>query len=310
MNYRSILIAAVQTLGLFVAGLIIPLLGQVVALLTPVPLILISVRNGMLHGYLSLIIAGVVMTLLGGWHAGAVLVLSFGLMAVGVSEGMRRQWKPESASLLGGMLPVIVLTVVIAYFFSRLGKNPASVIEEYFKSSVGETAKLYGQLGFKEMADAVTSVSDTFIYYLVRLIPGITIATSVFQAAFCYGLSRSILLKRPGNAPAITGTTLAQWHAPDIWVWGLIVGLGLSMMPNETARFTGWNLAIIYAVVYLTQGVAIVDHYLRKARIRPFTRWLIHTLILVLPSVVFVIALGIVDIWADFRKVRGPVKAA
>ncbi len=309
MNYRSIVTAAVQALGLFVTGLIIPLFGQVIALLTPVPLILVSVRNGMLHGYLSLAIAAVVITLLGSWHAGAVLALSFGLMALGVSEGMRKQWKPESASLLGGLLPVIVLTVVTAFYFSRIGKNPATVIEDYLKSSVEETAKLYAQLGLTEMASVVSSVSDKFIYYLVRLIPGITIATSVFQAAFCYGVSRSIIVRKPGNAPALSGTTLAQWHAPDIWVWGLIVGLGLSMMPNETARFAGWNLAIIYAVVYLAQGVAIADYYLRKARLRPFTRGLIHTLILALPSVVFVIALGIVDIWADFRKVRGPVKA-
>jgi hypothetical protein len=40
---------------------------------------------------------------------------------------------------------------------------------------------------------------------------------------------------------------------------------------------------------------------------RPLVRGVVHTLILALPSIVFVIAAGIVDIWADFRKVRGPV---
>ena len=54
--------------------------------------------------------------------------------------------------------------------------------------------------------------------------------------------------------------------------------------------------------------MAIVDHYLRKARIQPFMRGMIHTLILALPSIVFVIALGMVDIWADFRKLRGPMQ--
>ena len=146
------------------------------------------------------------------------------------------------------------------------------------------------------------------MHTLVRLIPGITVATSVFQAACCYGLSRAIVLRRPGQAlPNLNRTTLAQWHAPDVWVWGLIIGLTL-MVPNASVRWTGWNLAIVYAVVYLTQGVAIVDHYLRKGRIQPFMRGMIHTLILALPSIVFVIALGVVDIWADFRKLRGGVK--
>ena len=41
MNYRAILIATVQTLGLFVAGIIHPPIGQMLALFTPVPLILV-----------------------------------------------------------------------------------------------------------------------------------------------------------------------------------------------------------------------------------------------------------------------------
>jgi ABC-type spermidine/putrescine transport system permease subunit II len=59
--------------------------------------------------------------------------------------------------------------------------------------------------------------------------------------------------------------------------------------------------------VYLAQGAAIIDFYLRKVRIRPFMRGLILAVILAMPSIVFAIALGIVDIWADFRKARGPV---
>ena len=60
-------------------------------------------------------------------------------------------------------------------------------------------------------------------------------------------------------------------------------------------------------MLYLAQGSAIVEHYLRKAGIKAFGRGLLLALILVMPSIVFVVALGIVDIWADFRKVRGPV---
>jgi uncharacterized protein YybS (DUF2232 family) len=99
----------------------------------------------------------------------------------------------------------------------------------------------------------------------------------------------------------------ALWHAPDAWVWGLIAALAFSVVPHETPRFIGWNLAILFAVLYLAQGAAIVEHYLLKARLKPFLRGLIITLLLVLPpTLASVIALGIVDIWADVRKVRGP----
>jgi uncharacterized protein YybS (DUF2232 family) len=307
MNYRSALVAVVEAVGLYLSGFFIPVLGQALALFTPVPLIIVYVRNGKSEGLAALGISTGVVAFLAGWQVAALLLFSFGLMAAGTAEGMRRRWKPESAALLGGLLPVAVLGILAIYYFGHSGKNPVASVEAYLRGSIAEAARFYTSLGLAEMAAAVNTVTDTFVHYLVRLIPGIVIATSVLQAACCYGLSRLIISRKPGTAPAPSGVSLAAWHAPDAWVWGLIVALALIMVPNEPAKFAGWNLVILYAVVYLTQGIAIVEHYLRKARIQAVVRGLLHALILALPTVVFVIALGVVDIWADFRKVRWPL---
>ncbi len=127
------------------------------------------------------------------------------------------------------------------------------------------------------------------------------------QAACCFGIARAILIRKPGTEPVPAQPSLVAWHAPDSWVWGLIAALALIVVPQETARLIGWNIGILFAVLYLAQGAAVVEHYLRKAGFRTFVRGLLLALILAMPSIVFVIALGIVDIWADFRKVRGPV---
>ena len=305
MNYRAILIATVQTLGLFVAGFIHPL-GQIFGLFSSVPLMLVYVRNGKLAGLTTLLASSVIMSVLGGWQAAAILFLSFGLMAIGTSEGMRRNLKPEQISLLGGLLPIAVLGTIVLLYLARVGKNPITEVEVYLREIIANSAKTYTAMGLKEMADMVSSIPDKFVYYLARLIPSITIATSVTQAACCYGIARAIILRRPGKEPLPAQPSLAAWHAPDSWVWGLIAALALIVIPLETARFIGWNIGILYTVLYLTQGTAIVDHYLRKAGFRNFIRGLLLALFLALPSVVFVIALGVVDIWADFRKVRVP----
>lgn len=307
MNYRSILIATIQTVGLYAAGFVIPVIGQVLALITPLPLILVSVRSGRKEGLITLGAAAALIAVLGGWQAAAILLFSFGLMSVGIAEGMRRQMKPEQVSLLGGLLPVAVIGTIAAFYFIRADKNPVAAVEEYLRTSVAEAAALYTKMGLKDMASMVTSVTDSFVHYLVRLMPAITIATSVVQAATCYGLSRSLLAKKEASSPVAGQPSLASWHAPDAWVWGLIAALALIVVPHETFRLIGWNLAILFAVVYLAQGVAIVDYYLRKAHLTPFIRGLILALIMAMPSIVFAVALGIVDIWADFRKVRGPV---
>ncbi|HXY62682.1 MAG TPA: DUF2232 domain-containing protein [Nitrospirota bacterium] len=307
MNYRATLIAAIQTVGLYAAAYIIPVLGQVLALLTPVPLILVSLRHGRVEGLAALGTSTALIAVLGGWQAAAILLFTFGLMAVGIAEGIRKQMKPEQISLLGGLLPISVIGISAAFYFTRAGKNPIGAIEGYLRTSIAEAASLYSKMGLNDMATMVAAVTDSFIHHLVMLIPAITIATSVIQAATCYGISRAVMLRKDVASPLAGQPALAVWHAPDAWVWGLIAALAILVVPNETSRYIGWNLAIIFAVVYLAQGTAIVEFYLKKLRIRPFMRGLILALILAMPSLVFAIALGIVDIWADFRKVRGSV---
>jgi len=308
MNYRATFIAAIQSVGLFAAAFIIPVIGQLLALLTPVPLILVSLRRGRIEGLIALGTSAALIAVLGGWQAAAIFLFTFGLMAVGIAEGVRKQMKPEQISLLGGLLPIVVIGTLAAFYFARAGKSPIAAIEGYLRTSIAEAASLYTKMGLKDMATMVTSVTDSFIHYLVMLIPAITIATSVIQAATCYSISRAVILKKDASSPLAGQPALALWHAPDAWVWGLIVALAILVVPNETSRLIGWNLAIIFAVVYLAQGTAIVEFYLKKLRIRPFMRGLILALVLAMPSIAFAIALGIVDIWADFRKVRGSVQ--
>jgi len=308
MNYRSILIATAQTLGLFIAGITIPLLGQIVALFTPVPLILLYVRSGKNESVIALLCASAVMGVLSGWQTALILFFSFGLMAIGTGEGMRRDMKPEQTALLGGLLPIAVLGLITVFYIIRLGKSQVLVVEEYLRESVTTAARTYTEYGLAEMAATINAVSDTFVHHLARLIPGILIATSMMQAASCYGIARAILARKQPVETTSAAAPLALWHAPDTWVWGLIVSLALVVVPQEAVRFAGWNLAILFAVVYLAQGAAIVEHYFRKANINTVMRGLLLALILAMPSIVFVIALGIVDVWADVRKVRGPMQ--
>ncbi len=308
MKFRPFITAVALTIGLYAAGFLIPLLGQALALFTPVPLILLYCRQGRREGLTALFASVVLAGVLGGWQAGAILLFSFGLMAVGTAEGLRRRMKSERIALLGGLLPVLAGSLIIGWYFFRAGTNPVTAVETYLRNSMAEAAKVYADMGMTEASVMVSAVSDTFIRSVVRLIPSIVIATSVVQAACCYGLARVLLARRAAGLGDEVRQPFSSWHAPDVWVWGLIAALALIAVPQETAKFAGWNLAILLAVAYLMQGTAIVDHYLKKARIATVVRGLIIALILALPSVVFVIALGVVDVWADVRTVRGPAQ--
>ncbi len=305
MNYRSIVISSLQATGLYLAGLIIPVLGLLAALFSPVPFILTSVRAGRREGLASIGLACGLVSVMAGWEGAVLFFITFGLMAIGIAEAMQRRSRPEEAALSGALLPIAAIGIGVAAYFAHLGKSPAVVVEEYLRNSLVEAAKMYTSMGLTEAAAMISAVPDRFIYYLVRLLPGIVIATSLVQAACCYGLARTIIARKQGPPP--DQPTLAQWHAPDVWVWGLIVTLACAVIPQETAHIISWNAAIIFGVLYTAQGMAVVEHYFRKAGIHTAVRGMMHALILALPAVVCVTALGVVDIWADFRKVRAPI---
>lgn len=291
-----------QAAGLYLAGLIIPVLGLLAAVFSPVPFILAYARSGRREGLASIGLACGLVSVITGWQGAVLFFITFGLMAIGIAEAMLRRSRPEGAVLQGGFLPIAAIGIALAVYFAHLGKSPVVVIDEYLRNSLAEAAKMYTTLGLTEMSATINAVSDRFIYYVIRLLPGIVIATSVVQAACCFGLARTMIARKQGPAP--DQPTLAQWHAPDVWVWGLIATLACAVIPQESVNIISWNAAILFGVLYTAQGMAIVEHYFRKAGIHTAVRSMLHAIILALPVVVCLTALGVVDIWADFRKVR------
>ncbi len=307
MPYRAIITAALQAAGLYAAGFLIPFVGQIAVLFVPVPIILLFVREGRHAGFLALVIASGLTAALGWWQAAVILFfLSFGLMAIGLAEGMMRGLKAEQAVFIGGTLPVASLILVLSVLLMKSGKNPAVVAEEYLRSTINDAQAVYAKMGLTDVVQTLNMVTDPIIRAVVRLLPGILLSTSLLQSASCYGMARVLILRRNPGSPLASQPTLAAWHAPDALVWGLIATLGLIALPNPATRMIGLNLAFVYALIYIVQGISILEYVFRKAKIPVIWRSFLHTIIIAMPVVVLIIPLGIVDIWADFRKVRKP----
>jgi uncharacterized protein YybS (DUF2232 family) len=307
MPFRPVIIAALQAAGLYIVGGIVPILGQFAILFVPVPLITVTVLQGRPAGALSVALAAALAALIGSWQFAVFLFLiGFGLMALGLSEGMLRNLRAETAVIMGSLLPLAAIVVLFAPVLLQSGKDPVTLVETYLRSTIADVRKIYTDAGVAEVAQMLDTFSDTIVFYLVRFLPGIVLTTTVMQAAGCYGVARALVLRRRPDLPLASRPSLPAWHAPDQWVWPLIGILGLiAVSPrNSPAWFAGLNLSFVFLFVYAAQGVAVLEFYFRRMRIPLLLRALMHAVILALPSVVAVIAVGVVDIWADFRKVR------
>src|SRR5574340_959542 len=86
MNIRPIIIAALQAVGLSIAGFLVPVLGQIAVLFVPVPLITVTVLHGRRAGVSATIIAAALVALIVSLHAAVILfVLALGCMALAMA---------------------------------------------------------------------------------------------------------------------------------------------------------------------------------------------------------------------------------
>jgi uncharacterized protein YybS (DUF2232 family) len=100
---------------------------------------------------------------------------------------------------------------------------------------------------------------------------------------------------------------LSCWKMPDWVVWFVIAAGAAMIVPEEAVQIAGLNVLIVALFLYLLQGLSIVQFFFRQKNIPRYLRALFYALIVLYQYLlVFVSAVGLFDIWVDFRKMNRP----
>ena len=102
---------------------------------------------------------------------------------------------------------------------------------------------------------------------------------------------------------------LTCWKAPEKIVWLLIATGGMILFPFHAVKYSGVNLLILCLFIYLCAGLSIIGYYFKVKRFPIFFKIMFYTLILIQQYLLlFVVVLGLFDLWADFRKMIKPAQ--
>ena len=100
---------------------------------------------------------------------------------------------------------------------------------------------------------------------------------------------------------------LTRWKAPEKIVWLLIAAGGTLLIPQALVKFIGLNILIICLFIYLAEGISIIGFFLKVKKVPILFRVMLYFLILVQQYLLLlIVALGLFDLWADFRKFIRP----
>jgi uncharacterized protein YybS (DUF2232 family) len=145
--------------------------------------------------------------------------------------------------------------------------------------------------------------------FFTEIFPGLSISGAILTVWLNVLAGRALLRTRIGGFPDFGD--LALWKAPDKLVWLLIVSGSMTLAPIQVLDTIGINVLIVCCLIYLFQGLAIAAFFLRQKRIPVIFRGLFYLLIAVQQyMVIFIIAIGLSDLWIDFRKRITGVKDA
>ncbi|HDH96951.1 MAG TPA: DUF2232 domain-containing protein, partial [Proteobacteria bacterium] len=99
---------------------------------------------------------------------------------------------------------------------------------------------------------------------------------------------------------------LSVWRAREYLVWPFLAA-GFSLLaPRDSVLFlVGLNLFIVATLPFLFQGMAIASFFMKKYGLPRFARALLYILIFSQPWFIILIFVGLADIWADLRKLKG-----
>ncbi|MGO9137569.1 MAG: DUF2232 domain-containing protein [Syntrophales bacterium] len=300
---------AVSTLA-FLAASLIPLLGAFFFILTPLPIIYYYSRTGRIQGLAIFIISfslvAIVLT-----FSGAAANLSFlfmtGFLGIFLSEIFRRNYSIERTVVYPVTAVLILWCSLIVLHSLSAGEEPWHLVEDYIGRNIQESIQFYAQLDIPaEQIDVLKDNVKQITSFFANIFPALVLVSATF-VVWLNILAAKEIFKRAGMwYPDFSD--LSRWRTPDGLIWLIIGAGGLLLAPVSLVRIVSLNLAIVCLFAYFLQGMSIIGFLFKTKNVHRSFRILCYCLIFVQQYIILIIAaIGVFDLWVDFRKFIKPV---
>ncbi len=297
--------------GVALAGLIfslsvlIPVFGFFFTILMPLPTLFYRIRLGRYSGAFVPVISGLIIILLLGRVSFDLLFFAeMLLLGFAMAEAMEMQLSVENTILSASGVVLGTGGILMIVYGNLTGTDLPTLISAYIGKNLEMSLMLYKEMGVSpENIQAIEDTLDTVQYVLVRVLPGMAAAATLFLSWVTLLMARHLLKKRGLFFPRYA--TLNQWKPPEALVWA-VIGCGLLLiLPDRPVRMIGLNGLMILMTIYFFGGIAIISYFFEKKRLPVAFRFFVYSLIALQQFFwLVVIGLGFFDIWLNFRKIE------
>ena len=275
-----------------------------VNLFTPFPAALLGMRVGPPWGAAAVGLTAAAVLATSGGAPALLYLVQFGLPAVLLPWLMVRGMRWDRAVVATLALVLAVGMVVLVVAASGSGQSAPAFIDDQIDKEIDQAVALMNELAGSEQPPAETeafrAMAAEMGAFMRRAYPGMLVAVCGALQLFTVGLLA--LAIRPGVLP---GPAFAGWRSPEPLIWALIAAGFAVALTAEGLQSAAINVLIILLPVYFLQGLAVIEHFLKRKGLSLLLRGASYVLLLVVnPLPLIVTGIGVFDLWADFRKPR------
>jgi uncharacterized protein YybS (DUF2232 family) len=198
-----------------------------------------------------------------------------------------------------GINLLLILLLAGGYSVTK-GVNPHTLILKGIQASIAQTGVLYEKAGvtgddLKNLQQGMVQAGDL----ISRVYPALIIITIALIAGLNLALLRKNFKRLPDHP--ILGDFI--WYRnPEHLVWFLIAAGFAMLLSDRQVTTAALNILVITISLYFVQGMAIVTHFFTRLTVPRVARGFFYIVLMLQPFLAGAIAaLGIFDIWGDFR---------
>ena len=288
---------------LFAAYLVIPPAGIFSGLLAPFPAAYFRFRYGRGTGIIIILGATAAMTAYFGLSAGTFYLVQCGLISLLLPELLLRGFGAARSIVWTTLASVLFLGLAVLFFSFSGGQNVHQMVVGEIQKSVALAVAIYEKSGLKgEELATLKQTMATAADLVIRVYPALIVITLIGMVGCNLALLRRFTA---GMGFDLNIDEFRAYRNPDVLVWGLIAA-GFSLLADNTIiTVPAVNVLAIIIVLYFLQGLAVLSTVIARQSIAGALRAGLYIMLLLQPYLAaLVAAIGIFDLWGDFRTPR------
>ena len=292
---------SVVTATLFLAFMFLPIFGLIPGLFTPAPGVYYALKQGRLTGLALVLATSALLCVVADPSAMVIYLLQAGVMTLALSEFLIRLKGGARSIVYAVAINLVAISAAAALYGYVTGADLHAKVVKGVEVSITQTASLYQKAGVT--GDELKALNESMHQagaLIVTIYPAlVTLALGMLAAINLMLISRVASRFR---LPVYLGD-FKKYRNPEPLVW-LLIASGFGMLVQESlVHLAALNVLIVMCTLYLVQGCAVISHFFSTFKVPSFVRLFVCLLLVLQPFMALAVAaLGIFDLWGDFRS--------